>query len=166
VPDRPAVLLSDANVLIDYRDSDITILTLAVQRVAPVHVIREVADEVDDLSLARCRELGLTVVDVDPEVLLEVAALPRRLSRSDRLSFYVSRQNDWICITNDRPLRKVCEEHNVRVRWGLELMLDLTYSGVLPAPRALTIARRIHTNNPHHVTEEILKRFASRLRSR
>ena len=42
--DRPTVLLSDANVLIDYRDSDVSILTLVVQHVAPVHVLRDVLD--------------------------------------------------------------------------------------------------------------------------
>jgi len=166
MPDRPTVLLSDANVLIDYRDSDITILSLVVQHVAPLHVVRDVVDEVDDLSLARCRELGLTVIDVDPAVLLELAALPRRLSRRDRLSFYVSRENDWICVTNDRPLRKICGEHNVRVRWGLELMVELTNTGVLPASRALATAHRICANNPHHVTKEILERFAAGIRSK
>lgn len=162
--DRPRVLLSDANVLIDYRDSDITVLSLVVKHVAPVHVVREVVDEVDDLSLSRCRALGLNVIDVDPAALLELAKLPGRLSRRDRLSFYISRENDWICVTNDRPLRRACEEHDVRVRWGLELMLDLHAAGALPTARALAIARRIHDNNPHHVNESILERFAARLK--
>jgi len=90
---RPTVLLSDANVLIDYRDSDLSILTLVVQHVAPVHVLRDILDEVDGMSLSRCRETGLTVVDVEPEVLLTITALPRRLSRGDRLSFHVCRKN-------------------------------------------------------------------------
>lgn len=166
MPDRPTVLLSDANVLIDYRDSDITILSLVVEHIAPLYVVRDVLDQVADLSLARCRELGLTVIDVDPEVLLKLKALPRLLDRRDRLSFYVSRENDWICVTNDRPLRRVCNEHNVRVQWGLELMLDLGRASVLPASRALAIARRIRANNPHHITEEILTRFVARITSK
>lgn len=161
--DRPTVLLSDANVLIDYRDSDITILSMVVTHIGPIHVVREVVDEVDDLSLARCRALGLTVIDVEPSTLLELAALPRRLSRRDRLSFCVSRENDWVCVTNDRPLRRVCEEHGVRVRWGLELMLALHAAEALTAGRARAVARRIHENNPHHVSEAILERFAARL---
>ena len=161
--DRPTVLLSDASVLIDYRDSDISILTLVVQHVAPVHVLRDVLDEVDGMSLSRCRELSLTVVDVEPAVLLNVTALPRRLSRRDRLSFHVCRENDWVCATNDRPLRRICEEHGVRARWGLELMLELVSAGALASSRALGTARRIRENNPHHISEAILERFASRL---
>ena len=163
MPDRPAVLLSDANVLIDYRDSDLSILALVVQHLAPVHVVREVVDEVDDLSLARCRELGLTVIEVEPEVLLQLATLSRRLSRNDRLSLQVCRENDWICLTNDRLLRRICGEHNVRTKWGLELMLDLVSGGVLSASRALETARCIHANNPHHISTVVIDRFSSRL---
>ncbi len=161
--DRPTVLLSDANVLIDYRDSDLSILTLVVQHVAPVHVLRDVVDEVGDVSLVRCRELGLTVIEVEPEELLKIAGLPRRLSRRDRLSFHVCHENDWICVTNDRPLRRICVEHSVRVCWGLELMLELVSVGVLSPSRALGTARRIRENNPHHISEAILERFVSRL---
>lgn len=163
MPDRPKVLLSDADVLIDYRDSDLSILALVVQHLAPVHVVRDVVDEVDDLSLARCRELGLTVIEVEPEVLLQLATLPRRLSRYDRLSLHVCRENDWICVTNDRLLRRTCGEYNVRTRWGLQLMLDLVSAGGLSASRAFETARRIHANNPHHISKEILERFSSRL---
>ncbi len=163
MPDRPEVLLSDADVLIDYRDSDLAILALVVQHLAPVRVVRDVVAEVNDLSIARCRELGLTVIEVEPEVLLQLAALPRRLSRYDCLSLQVCRENDWICATNDRLLRRICGEHSVRTKWGLELMLDLVSAGGLSASRALATARRIHANNPHHISKKILKRFSSRL---
>ena len=163
MPNRPRGLLSDADVLIDYRDSDLSILALVVQHLAPVHVVRDVVDEVDDLSLERCGELGLTVIEVEPEVLLQLATLPRRLSRYDRLSLQVCRENDWICVTNDRLLRRLCGEHSVRTKWGLELMLDLVSAGGLSASHALETARCIHTNNPHHISEKILERFSSRL---
>lgn len=164
MPDRPTVLLSDANVLIDYRDSDLSVLSLVVQYLAPVHVVREVVDEVDGVSLTRCRELGLTVIEVEPDVLLQLAGLPRRVSRRDRLSFHVCQENDWICVMNDRPLRRVCEESNIRVKWGLELMLELVSAGALAASSALETARRIRENNPHHISETILQRFTSRVR--
>ena len=57
MPNRPRVLLSDADVLIDYRDSDRRV----VQR---VHVVRDVVDEVDDEPRAL---LGLTVIEVEPQ---------------------------------------------------------------------------------------------------
>lgn len=163
MPERPRVLLSDANVLIDYLSSDVSILARVCEHVAPLHVLREVLEEVEGLTLTRCRELGMTVVELEPEALLEVPGLPRRLSRRDRLSLLTCRDRDWICVTNDRPLRRVCEEHGVRVQWGLELMIELVDVRALSAPRALTIARAIHESNPHHITEAILERFRRRV---
>ena len=154
MPDRPRVLLSDADVLIDYRDSDLSILTLVVQHLAPVHVVRDVVDEVDDLSLARCGELGLTVVEVEPQVLLQLATLPQRLSRYDRLSFHVCQVNDWICVTNDRLLRRTCGEHNVRTRWfrqGPSPLSSLLKRHDSSTPTTLITSPRKSSNGSHRV---------------
>lgn len=162
--DRPQVLLLDANVLIDYRDSELSILSLVCEHVAPVHVIREVLDEVAGVTATRSRELGIAVIDLEARELLEISTLPRRLSRRDRLSFLACRIHDWVCVTNDRPLRRSCEEHGIRVRWGLELMVDLVAAEALTIVRALSTARIIQANNPHHITAAVLERFERRLR--
>ena len=36
-------------------------------------------------------------------------------------------------------------------------------AGALSPSRALSVARQIHENNPHHITEAILARFTARL---
>jgi len=131
--------------------------------VAPVHVLRDSLDEVDGMNLTHCRELGLTVIDVELEVLPSLTALPRRLSRRHRLAFHVCRERDWICATTDRPLRQSRGEHGIRARRGLEPMLELVSVVVLAPSRAWRTARRIHENSPHHISEAILERFAARL---
>ncbi len=60
-PDRPTVLLADANVLIDYRDSDPAILSLVSEHLGPICVIREVLEEAKGMTLAECREHSITV---------------------------------------------------------------------------------------------------------
>lgn len=50
---RPQILLADANVLIDYRDADPSVLSLAATHVGPIRVVHAVLEEVhgfDDLS--------------------------------------------------------------------------------------------------------------------
>lgn len=51
---RPAIeiLLADADVLIDYRDSDLTILKLVSDHIGPVRVLREVLDEAPGSAIA------------------------------------------------------------------------------------------------------------------
>ncbi len=53
----------DANVLIDFVEVDPAFLTLAVRHLGPVHVPRDVLDEISSLDEAGCERLGLLVVD-------------------------------------------------------------------------------------------------------
>lgn len=160
--ERPHILLADANVLIDYRDADLTILKTARVHLGPIRVVREVLDEVSDLDGDQASTFGIEVVDVSIELLLEVAALPPRLSRPDRLSYLVARENDWICLTNDRLLRELCEEHDVRLCWGLEIMALLVEADALVREVAAETARTIIDNNPR-MGPELLAAFLERV---
>lgn len=145
--ERPSILLADANVLIDFRDADQTILSLAAEHIGPIYVLHVVLEEVKDFDEKRAQSLGLVVVDVPTELMLEVDLLPHRLRRADRLCFLACRDNDWICLTNDRLLRTHCEGRSIRTRWGLELLLELQTRGVLTRARAIEIAESIAAGN-------------------
>lgn len=144
---RPSILLADANVLIDYRDVDPSILALAVKHIGPVFVLRDVLDEVRDFDETTAASLGMTVVDTSAELMLEISSLPRRLTRADRLCYLACRDSDWVCLTNDRFLRSHCEANSLRTSWGLELLIKLHGCGVLPPERAIEIARSIASGN-------------------
>lgn len=163
MPERPHILLADANVLIDYRDADLSILTAACAHVGPIRVVREILDEVASLDADEASSLGIDVVDAPAELLLEVATLPRRLSRPDRLSYLVARENDWICLTNDRLLRQFCADNDVRLCWGLEIMALLVEADVLVLDVAAETARTIVANNPR-MAEDVLSTFLRRIR--
>lgn len=162
MPERPHILLADANVLIDYRDTDLSILSSACVHVGPIRVVREVLDEVAELDANQASSLGIEIVDPTAELLLEVATLPRRLSRPDRLSYLVARENDWICLTNDRLLRGLCAENGVRLCLGLEIMAILVEADALPAEIAGETARTIVANNPR-MSPSVLDDFLRRL---
>lgn len=162
MPARPQVLLADASVLIDYRDSNLSVLGLASVHVGQVRVVYEVLEEVAGFDVDLATTLGIEAVDVSTETLLEVDSLPHRLSRQDRLSYLVCRENDWICLTNDRHLRKLCDENGLRLCWGLELMADLVEREALTKEDALRTAETIHANNPHHISAAVLQRFRDR----
>lgn len=158
---RPQILLADANVLIDFRDADPSVLSLVVTHLGPLRVVHAVLEEVNDFDEARAASLGIEVVDVPTELLLEVATLPHHLRRADRLCYLACRDNDWICLTNDRHLRSLCDANSVRLRWGLELLIDLVACGALQRDGALRIAETIAANNPS--IARVLARFVARL---
>ena len=107
------VLLADADVLIDYRNSDLQILKLVGQHVGSVAVLSPVLDEVRGVSRRDCARLSITVAEVDTPRLLQAAVLETSVSFNDRLCFLMCREEDWTCVTNDGALRRLCARHDV-----------------------------------------------------
>jgi rRNA-processing protein FCF1 len=164
MPDPKSPLLVDANVLIDYRDSNLRALTLVARHLRPVRILRPLLREVDELDEAECVRHRLELWDPSPEQLAAAAAHRRSLSFLDCAVLIVARDEGWIAATNDRALRQECEVEGVPTRWGLELLAELVEAGQLPADAAVGIANEIHDNNPFHITRAILRRFERRLR--
>lgn len=158
------VLLADADVLIDYRESEIKILKLVVQHIGRVVVLAPVLDEVRGVTPAQCTQLGVEVVKVETEQLVQASAVASHVSFNDRLCLVACREEGWTCVTNDGTLRRLCHSHGVATRFGLGLMVDLVAAGALTRPRATAIARQIQASNPLHINERVLQRFLGVLR--
>ena len=113
------VLLADADVLIDYRESELAILELVGRHVGRVAVLSPVLDEVQGLTARECEGIGIAVIEVETERLLRAAEIASRVSFNDRLCLIVCREERWTCVTNDNALRRLCGRHGVEVRYGL-----------------------------------------------
>jgi predicted nucleic acid-binding protein len=157
------VLLADADVLIDYRESDLTVVALVGRYVGRLAVLPSVLDEVSDVTATDCVALGIEIVEVETERMLGAAALESSVLFNDRLCLVACREEGWTCVTNDGALRRLCERHGVETRFGLGLMVDLVGAGVLTRERAEAVAHRIHSSNPLHINERVLSRFFSAL---
>ena len=160
------VLLTDADVLIDYRESEIKILELVVQHIGRVVVLAPVLDEVQGVTPAQCAQLGIEVVEVETEQLVRASEVESRVSFNDRLCLVACREEGWTCVTNDGALRRLCESHGVATRFGLGLMVDLVAAGALTRRRAMAVARQIQASNPLHINERVLARFVAALTAR
>ena len=163
MPTSRTVLLADADVLIDYRDSELEILALVVEHVGRVAVLAPVLGEVRGVTAAQCVRLGIEVVEAETERMLQAADVDASVSFNDRLCLVVCREESWTCVTNDGALRRLCERHGVETRFGLGLMVDLVYAGALTRRRAVAVARQIQESNPLHINERVLARFLAGL---
>jgi predicted nucleic acid-binding protein len=161
---RRALLVLDANVLIDYVHAARSILRLTVQHLGDVVVPEAILDEVEDLSREDCEALGIEVVTATDDQVTEAAAFGRKgpLSFNDRLFVLMARDARWICVTNDRSLRAACEREELEVRWSLRIMLDLVTMEVLEANEAERIARAIAEENPF-ITANVISDFCRKL---
>ena len=86
------LLLVDANVLIDYANTDPTVLSLVARHLGPVHVPRDVLDEVRQLDEEACDRLGLLVVEGTLGQLLEAGAAGGALSFADWMCLILARR--------------------------------------------------------------------------
>jgi predicted nucleic acid-binding protein len=163
MPTARTVLLADADVLIDYRESELGILELVVEHVGRVAVLAPVLGEVRGVTAAQCARLGIDIVEVETERMVQASEVEPSVSFNDRLCLIACREEGWTCVTNDSALRRLCERHGVEARYGLGLMVDLVAAGALTQRRAIAVARQIQASNPLHINERVLARFLAAL---
>lgn len=163
MPASRAPFIADANVLIDFLETDRSILTLLARSLAPVYVARAVLDKVNQLSAVECDGLGLIVVEATTEELLEAGEGRPGLAFDDVVCLAMARDNGWCCLTNDKALRCACTAAGVELRWGLEVMLDLVAANGLPPDVAIEVATAIQASNPM-ITKGVLAEFERKAR--
>lgn len=155
--------IADANVLIDYAKTSPAILGLVAQHVGPVYVAADVLEEVEQLDVAQCLTIGLQIVEGNLAQLTEAAQRGGPLSFEDKLCLVLARDNGWICLSNDGPLREACKAQDVPVVWGLEIMLSLVEGKYLTPEAAIQAAQAIHVVNPMFITAKVLAKFRKKV---
>ena len=146
--------ISDANILIDFVAVDEDLIQEMVRFWEKVYVPDVILYEVKDLSFYRAKALGLTVISTP------IASLPMLpgLSFQDRTCLYFVKENGWVCITNDKLLRKECVNFGAEVIWGLRMILHLVENKQISKNRAREAATNIQTINPT-ISIKILDNF-------
>jgi rRNA-processing protein FCF1 len=158
-------MILDACVLTDFIKADRTILKRVVKYVGPLHVVSPVVEEVNEIKDEdELRELGIIVNE--PEIADAFAAASQigPTSFEDQLCLLTALRHDFICVTNDKTLRRCCREQGVHLLWGLELLSKLHKAGGITSRDAEMVAQSIHESNPKHITAEIVSRFIEVIR--
>jgi len=166
-PAKTIYIVTDANVLIDYYNSDKSILGLISSHLAKLLVAQDVFEEVEQLLFEDLEELGIEVVEPGDELVEEATyaniAKPS-ISYQDWICFLLAQKNNCTCLTSDGGLRKVCKENQISVMWGLEPMKELVRQRKLSASEEIEIAKAIHLSNTEYITSKIIKRFTTEVK--
>lgn len=154
------LLLMDACVLIDFIKADSSIFKLFVKYVGEIHVVSPVVEEVKDIESTQALEkLGLIIIEPKLDDVFTAANQSGSISFQDRLCLLTAKREGFICVTNDKRLRKQCEKDNVQILWGLQLLVGLHEKGGITSADAVELAEQIHKNNPKHISLKLLERF-------
>ncbi len=157
------VVICDANILIDYAKANTSIIVLTAEHLYDLCVPSPVWEEVENLSSRDAKEFGLNIVEPSLAQTYEAANMHGGgLSDEDHMCFIMARDEKAICATNEKPLRKKCEDSNIEVLWGLEIMAQLYERGKLSSGMAAKTAQKIASDNPT-ITETIINRFLNRI---
>lgn len=156
-------LILDANVLIDFLNSDKSVIKLICTYVGQIFLATPVLDEIDALCENDCLELGIKLIEPEVEHLLLASAPNGPLSFQDNLCLILAKEHGFTCVSNDRPLRQQCENEGVPLVWGIELLCILAESGGLSTRDAKEVILKIHEDNPKYITTSIVKIAFKRL---
>jgi rRNA-processing protein FCF1 len=157
------LILTDANILIDYESCGIEVLALVSKYVAPMIVPDVVQQEVRTLTKEQIEKAGVTVVETPLALLAPAPLASKQLSTQDRVCLEMASANGWTCATNDKVLRNACQARGVRLAWGLELMVELVDRRVLPEKKAQNLGKKMHRVNPKSITNQVLTDFLARI---
>lgn len=155
-------LISDADILIDFCNGDKKILSTLAKQFCEIYITPEVLEEVEQLSKAEAKKLGLIIIEPELKQYEESSKKGGPLSREDKLCLIVARDKGWVCATNDKKLRQECEKQGIEIVWGLELILILFRDGKITKTQAEEAAWKIHKTNLR-ITEEVVEEFIEKL---
>ena len=158
-------LILDACVLIDYLKTDRLVLKLFAVYIAPVYVISPVIREINQIeSSYELIELGLSIDEPELDDVFLASNEKGPNSFQDLLCLYTAKRNGYICVTNDKNLRRRCREEGVSILWGLELQIDLYRTNGISRKDAEKTAQMIRESNPKHITRKIIETFFEKIK--
>ena len=156
-------LILDANVLIDLLLCDKMILPLISEYVGQVAIATTILEEVQGFTADDCIELGIFLVEPSLNQVMAAAESPTPLSFYDWLCLLLVEEGDWICVTNDKALRRQCTSRNLAVMWELEMLCLLVEAGGLLKEQCKGIILSIKDRNPFFITDTIVESAFKRL---
>jgi rRNA-processing protein FCF1 len=109
-----APIITDANILIDFSKTNKEILRLLFEELEKVAVPFLVLQEVNELNRQEAESLGITVIDSDMEMIENAFGVTNGLSYQDNLCLLTASRENYICVTNDKRLKRECQKKGVR----------------------------------------------------
>ena len=159
-----SAVICDANILIDYIQTDMQIIRLTSEHCFDIYVPEEIIREVDGLTPSVIKANGLIPLKASIEQLMEAIEMAdvSGLSEKDCICYIHAREKKCHCATNDKALFNKCRRDKIHVIRGLGFMLELCKKNIISPEEAISTAKRISVINAM-ITEEILLDFESLL---
>lgn len=162
----PAMLIADADVLVNYHESEFGVLELIKRHIGNVAVLEPVFHETGDVTPGQCEQVGVDIVPTETAWLMQAAETSTHVSFNGYLCLLACMDKNWTCVTNDGPLRRLCIRRGVATQYSIGPVEDMVAAGALGPRRAIAIAQRMQGLHPFHANERAIARFMAELTMR
>jgi predicted nucleic acid-binding protein len=160
------LFLLDASVLIDLSVTAPSVLAAISTHVGTLHVASTMlTEEIPELSVDDCEELGVRVVEPELEILRSATERMPGLSFHDRVCLLLAERNTWTCLTNDARLRRECKRRAVAHQWGLEPVVALVAGHHLDRGSAKKLIGALQERSPGHYGDQVVALFLASIGS-
>lgn len=140
----------DANVLIDFLDTEENLLHLYSKHISTLVTPEQVFDEVKQLSESKSEQLLIqipTATDEQVNKALDLYLTNRRNTFPDYLCYIFARDLQSPLITNDTRLSKYCSLEGIEVIRGLRVILILFENSLLDEKNSMKYAKEMIESN-------------------
>jgi predicted nucleic acid-binding protein len=111
-------LIVDANVLIDYADTDLSALAIYSSRIDPIQVPRAVVDEVEQMEPPDFAHHEMEVVEEPLDIAMAASERRGGLSYPDRVCLLLAQRTGAICVTNENPFWHAAPKQVLKAKGG------------------------------------------------
>ncbi|MEO0397189.1 MAG: hypothetical protein AAF243_14565 [Cyanobacteria bacterium P01_A01_bin.137] len=158
------ILLSDANVLIDLGHVQGLDILCQLETVEVLDVVLEECDHPSQPDLVtKILDAGVQLIETKVE-WLQGAQVYRQgnLSNPDLLNFYYARAHSRLLLTNEKPLRTLCQQQNVTV-YGTLWVIQEAYQRKLSTPATLCQWLETLSNLDRRLPKQVIKQLKTTL---
>lgn len=158
------ILLSDANVLIDLGHVQGLDILCQLETVEVLDVVLEECDHPSQPELTtKILKAGIQLIETKVEWLQAAKAYRQgNLSSPDLLNFYYAKTYKRLLLTNEKPLRTLCQQQNVAVH-GTLWVIQEAYQRRLSTPATLCRWLETLSNLDRRLPKQVINQLKNTL---
>ena len=154
----------DASTLIDYADTDLSVLKIFSENIGQILIPIPIIEEVKQISEEELVAYNFKIIVPTIEQIIQAFSNVGVLSFADLICLIIAQKNNCTIITNDKSLQREAEKAGVNVIRGLRVMIMLVGAGLLSKNEARKIAKKMSEIN-RFITTKIISDFMKELSS-